>query len=203
MASRILPVASPGRELLGAAVIGGAVVYLSLGWIAAFPVILVVLVLCVWFWDPAREIPSAPLGVVSPVDGEILFVEKQGDPFLERESIHIALRPSRLGSYSFRCPVEGKVHELPGIENYPGRCAGVLIRTDEDNQVALVMRGYRFSPRPYVQPFGERAGQGQIWGNTRLISKVDLYLEADARVLAEPGQRVLSGTDLLAHLTHD
>ena len=42
----------------------------------------------IWLYrDPNRQIPSSPLGIVSPVDGRVDSVQELYDTYLDRESI--------------------------------------------------------------------------------------------------------------------
>ncbi len=157
------------------------------------------LVLAMIFHDPEREIPSAPLGIVSPVDGRIESVERGYDEVLKREAVIITIRVSPLGSYAVRSPTEGVVCAPPA--RWKGRPTS-WIRTDEGDCVLLACTAGALGGTPPMRyAYGSRVGQGQRCSQRRLARRFELVLPADVRVEVEPGQRVRSGSDLLASLT--
>lgn len=167
------------------------------------------------FRDPERAIPAAPLAVLSPADGYVLGVDKTVDPYLKRDSICIRIQMSVLGVYTTRSPVEGKVAqrwytahggvgEADGGPGSPGEPRyGIWLRTDEHDDLVLSMVGgprWR-RPRCYVQ-YGERIGHGQRCGYICFGSRVDVFIAAGSRVAVRTGDRVRSGTSILATLIH-
>lgn len=173
-------------------------------WLAV--ALLAMAVLCGFLYrNPERDVPAAPLGIVSPADGTVEFATSCRDPFLDREATCINLQMSVLDAYPIRSPVEGKVvqrwHRAPGADregddaelNY-----AVWIQTDEGDDVVVVMVRHSSwrAPRCYVHS-GERVGQGQRCGMIRFGSQVQLFLPPATRVEAQAGQRVRAGTDLV------
>jgi phosphatidylserine decarboxylase len=143
------------------------------------------------FRDPVRTVPSVALGVVSPVDGEIIAVDKVASGELQSEAHRIVIRVDRLGSYTARSPVEGKIMD-------PGTNA-LWVQTDEGDDVVLQFRDYRFglAPRSFAR-FGERLGQGQRCVYLRLARVAEVQLPITGKVLVEQGQVVIAGTDVIA-----
>ena len=66
------------------------------------------LLLYLLFRDPHREIPAAPLGVVSPVDGKVIAVESVEQGVLHGPAHRIRIQINSLGAYTARAPVEGR-----------------------------------------------------------------------------------------------
>ena len=158
------------------------------------------------FRDPRREVAAAPLGIVSPVDGKIVESSTTDEGVLTGEVRRIVIDVNGFGTYTARCPVEGKVMDLH-CELDSGEFAreegGLWIRTDEGDDVVLRFRGNRFglAPRAIVG-YGSRVGQGQRCAWLRWTRYADVELPAASRVVVTEGQRVMAGSDVLAHLPH-
>lgn len=155
------------------------------------------------FRDPHRAVPPAPLGVVSPVDGEVVAVEPADGP---AGTHRIVVRIDALGTYTARSPVEGRIYNLrsapPDVAGrYPANA--LWLQTDEGDDVALAFSGYRFGipPRSFAR-YGERLGQGARCANLRLTRSAEVYLPSRSRVLATAGERVVAGSQLIAQLPH-
>lgn len=188
---------------------GAALLMLALagGWVAS-PFAALALVSGYLYRNPDREVPAAPLGVVSPADGTVEYAGPLHDPFLDREATCITLRMGVLDAYAIRSPVEGKVmqrwHRAPGADrdgddgefNY-----AVWIQTDEGDDVVLVMTRHSSwrVPRCHVHS-GERVGQGQRCGMIRFGSQVQTFLPAGTRVATQAGDHVRAGSDLIGTL---
>jgi phosphatidylserine decarboxylase len=196
-----LRVARPGNLLLGVLLLLAVVTHLGRGLDAA-ALLYVLAALCfLWFRDPERHVPSAPLGVVSPVDGRVESIELAHDPFLDREALCLRLKVRWLGAYSLRAPIEGRIVELHGLPPGAGAGYALNLKTDEGNELELVMTARRLRRRGPVIMIGRRLGQGQHWGSARPLRRVALLLEPSVRLKVEPGDRVMAGTDVLALLS--
>lgn len=162
----------------------------------------VVVTALVLFRDPYREVPALPRAVVSPVDGRVteVSIREHAD---ESQRV-IRIRVARLGAWSFRSPVEGKVMGLPELQDRDGRA--LWLRTDEGDDVTTALIGPRWpawlGPRARVA-VGERLAQGQRFGTRRLAVEARLTLPLRSAARVEAGQRVRAGSDSLAELVHD
>jgi phosphatidylserine decarboxylase len=191
--------------LIITAVAAAAVVrYANPAW-AVFPLALFVVLVFV-FRDPKRPIPSSPRGVVSPVDGLVVEVTRVEGGVLQGSAHRILLRISALGTYTARCPVEGKIMDLRALNGDKAadyRTNALWVQTDEGVDVVLQFSGYRLglAPRSFVR-FGERLGQGQRCAYLRLTRFAEVLLPTDSKVKVEAGQTVVGGSDLLAKVTH-
>lgn len=158
--------------------------------------IVLALALMVVFHEPDREIPPRALGIVAPVDGWIESVTSLKDIADFSPATRIRMQVYRLGGYAIRAPVEGEV-TAPKAE-LDGRPTA-LIKTDEGDHVMLVCRsGSLLGARPVRIPFGQRIGQGRRCGARRLASKLDILISGEVRVEVPIGQRVRSGSDVIA-----
>ena len=186
-----------------AAVIAGYHFYGTAG-LAAGGVLLLLVVLI--FRDPYREVPSLPLGVVSPVDGRVTRIEVEANGVLGTAALRIGLRINNFGAYTVRSPVEGKLLSLgehAAVRSRIPAVHGLWVQTDEQDDVVLLFSGPPVVGRPaaFVR-YGERIGQGQRCAFLRLARCAELYLPTASRVEVKVGDRVLSGTSLLATLIH-
>lgn len=169
-------------------------------WWAVLPAILLVFMYLL-FRDPLRTGPSVALGVISPADGEVVSVEQTNRCVVQGEAHLVRIRVDALGTYTARSPVEGKVMNLHSrAEGIGPECPAnaLWVQTDEGDSVVLQFSGYRFgiAPRSFIR-FGERIGQGHRCAYMRLTKFADVYMPINGKVVVEPGQRVVAGTDLI------
>ncbi len=131
------------------------------------------------------------------------MIETVQDPYLKRQSIHVAIRMSPCGVFTTRSPIEGKVLEPPHLPDNVETPHGVWLKTDEDDDVVMVMNRGRLNtgPRCYIR-FGERVGQGKRCGFIPLGSQIDLYLPEESRLAVVVDDTVLAGSDVIAKLVH-
>jgi phosphatidylserine decarboxylase len=158
------------------------------------------------FRDPHRAVPAAPLGVVSPVDGEVTRVERVEGGVLQGRAHRIVIRIDSLGTYTARSPVEGKITDFSTaskerVRDY--RTNALWLKTDEGDDVVLQFTGFRFGipPRSFAR-YGERLGQGSRCAYLRLTRYAEVHLPVASKVLVEPGQTLRAGTDLIGRLPH-
>lgn len=178
--------------------------YLNFFWLSGAVFLLVILFLI--FRDPRRRIPAVPLGVVSPVDGRVVEVGIVDKGVLQGEARCVVVRINSLGTYTARCPVEGKIMDLytassNGASVY--QTNALWVQTDEGDDVVLQFSGYRFglAPKSFLR-FGERLGQGSRCAYLRLTRYAEVHMPIDSTILVQPGQRVVAGHDLLGRLPH-
>ncbi len=171
----------------------------------ALPAILLVYLFAV-FRDPRRNIPAVPLGVVSPVDGVVVEVGLTDKSVLGGEAHRIVIKVNSFGTYTARCPVEGKIMDFRGDSDKDSVrqfSSGLWVQTDEGDDVVLQFRGHRFGLAPLAfLRFGERVGQGQRCAYLRLTQSAEVQFPILGRAMVETGQRVIAGCDVLGKLPH-
>ena len=203
--------ADDGMRWILSALLVCAVLWVQLGIFAAVPALLLALALTRYYYDPDRELPSHPLGVMSPVDGTVLAIELIQDPFLARTVQRIRVRSDLLGVYHARSPIEGKMTEYWPIlpEDKPPysqatTSAAMWITTDEGDNVIVVLQAKFAWQRTYCAiQAGERLGQARRCGRFPAGCIVDLLLDEKSFIQSVPGQRVTAGLDTLATFNHD
>jgi phosphatidylserine decarboxylase len=177
------------------------------GVLLVLPALGLLLLLVLLFRDPQRDTPARPLGIVSPVDGKVLSVAPTDKGALNREAIRIVVKIDHFGAYTARSPTEGRILNLRDNLRAGSRLLGIgglWLRTDEGDDVVVLMRGHsRFvRPRSFVG-YGERLGQGHRFAFIRLARLAEIYLPLASRPLVKAGDRVQAGSDQLAELVHD
>jgi len=189
--------------LIGAVVIWGVILRTwGPGW--SIPVLVLTVWLFFLFRDPGRAVPPLPLGVVSPVDGEITEIVRYRNGILPGQWTRISIRTNHLGAYTVRSPIEGSICDVrkQARDVDPARLtSGLWVRSEEQDDVVLLFPGRnpRFGPRAFVR-YGERVGQGQRFAYLRLAPKAEVYLPATAEIRISTGDRVLAGSSILAEL---
>jgi phosphatidylserine decarboxylase len=158
------------------------------------------------FRDPRRSLPSAPLGVVSPVDGKVVTVDQAETGVLQGKAHRIRIEIDSFGTYTARSPVEGKIMDLRSVASDQAvdyETNALWLQTDEDDDIVLQFMDYRLglAPRAIVR-FGERVGQGKRCAFLRLTRYAEVHLPISSTILVEPGQIVVAGSDLIAKLLH-
>lgn len=174
-------------------------------WYALLPTGLFVLMFLL-FRDPARDVPSVALGLVSPVDGEVVQVETTDQCVVQGEAYRVRIRIDSLGAYTARSPMEGQVMNLhSSTEGVGPDCPAnaLWVRNDEGDSIVLQFHGYRLglAPRSFVK-IGERVGQGHRCAYLRLAQFADVYMPFAGKVLVKEGQRVKAGSDLIGSVPH-
>jgi len=177
----------------------------------ALPAMILTLVIMRFYYDPGRDLPSFPLGIMSPVDGTVVDADILHDPFLDRTAQCIRIQSDLFGVYHGRSPTEGKMMEYwPALsedkqEYTKEDTRGVLwIRTDEGDDIIVVVRGKSGwgQVRCKIQA-GERAGQARRCGRFPARSVIDILVDDKTFIEATPGQRVKAGVDRIASFNHE
>jgi len=174
-------------------------------WLALLPLVLFVF-LFLLFRDPRRYVPPAALGIVSPVDGEVVAVETTDQCVVQGEAHCVRIRIDALGTYTARSPIEGRVMDLHSrVEGVGPDCPtnALWLETDEGDSVVLQFHEYRFGlpPKSFIR-LGERVGQGQRCAYVRLARFAEVYLPLDGKVDVVVGQKLIAGSDLIGAVPH-
>ena len=197
------------REGIPFLILAAVAIYLSYRFLdVVFTVLAAVLFLVLFliFRDPRREVPAAPLGVISPVDGRVIEVDLVDKGVLQGEAHRIRIKIDTFGTYTARAPVEGKIMDLQTVaadKVVDYQTNALWIQTDEGDDVVLQFYGYRFglAPRSFVR-FGERVGQGQRCAYLRLTRIAEIHLPIASKVLVKPDQVVVAGSNVIAKVPH-
>ncbi len=179
------------------------------GFLVAMPFWLLVAFLIFFFRDPKRKVPSAPLGVISPVDGVVEVIGKRNDVYLDRPAIRIVVRMRLFGCRLVRSPIEGRIASLwtqsaikkIGSGHYKPRYA-LQIQTDEKDDVMMInCSTIKYGLKLFFQA-GDRVGQGRRCGFNLFPARIVLYLPENSKIHVNVGSKVVAGTDIIATLIH-
>jgi|ERR1700722_19725287 len=184
-----------------------------IGWLtqpawAVIPLLLAFFFL--WFFrDPERVIPDKPGAVVSPGDGKVTDVSAvtSGGDRLTRISIFLSV----FNVHVNRSPVAGTIRD---IRYQRGQYLNAMNQTsaelNEQNIVTVEAEGQKvvfkqiaglLARRIVFYPkLGDRLERGQRVGLIKFGSRVDVLLDASARVSVKVGDRVKGGASVLAYL---
>ena len=158
------------------------------------------------FRDPVRAIPPQPLAVLSPVYGEVTLVEEADEVRLNTRATRIQIHTRIQDVYSLRSPIEGKIMQnwcSRPCANEPRRHFDFHIKSDEGDNVVTAIRLRDIIPAFHVYLHnGERVGHGQRCGYIFFGGIVDIFLPLECKVQVEVGQKVESGSTILAQLIH-
>lgn len=199
-------IARQGWPLIAALLVLAVAAKIFLGWTSAAVVLVFVLAVAFIFRDPGREIPPAPLAIVSPASGTVTDIETVTDPWLERQARKCSINMSLLDVHSLRSPTEGKVMDQWSSEpQEPGirRRYTYHIRTDEGDDVvlSLAMGALAVMVR-LTMTCGDRVGQGQPCGFLFFAGVIELYVPESTRLAVQKGDRIDSGTGIIGKLIH-
>jgi phosphatidylserine decarboxylase len=165
-----------------------------------------------WFFrDPERAIPQEPGAVVSPGDGKVTDVSPVtvGNEKLTRLSIFLSV----FNVHVNRSPIAGVIRDVRYQRgqylNAMNKSSAelneqniVTVQGDGDGQTVifkqiagLLARRIVFNPK-----VGDRLERGQRVGLIKFGSRVDVLLDASAKVNVKVGDRVKGGASVLAYL---
>jgi len=189
----------------------------------SIPFWLLTLILFYVFRETERIIPPSPLAIVSPVDGVVTKVEKGTDLYLQRNSVTVVVCVNALGEFGIRGPIEGKIQtqwliqqgekipldDTQRKQTYASEkpldhsTYSLWIETDEQDDLVISMPLRRWPKPAWYAHVGERVGQGQRCGYITFGGTIELMLPENARLKVKEGDKVRSGSDILALFVHD
>ena len=208
MRSRHYPIIARQGLWLVLPLIGGALYLLSFcNGLLSLPVWLAAALTAFLFRDPPRQVPAKPLGLVAPVDGCVVSVQEEHEPWLEREACCLRLNGDVTGSYTVRSPMEGKLlkqwYAVPNGDTGSRFVLASWIQSDEGDDIVLVVRPRLawLRLRSDVAP-GERTGQGMRFCFSPFGAQVEVWMPVNTRTEVKPGESVQSGNDIIGTLNH-
>ena len=160
-----------------------------------------------FFRDPNRTIPADPGAVVSPADGHV--VEIVDEPFDSVPGKRITIFLAVWDVHVQRAPVAGSIAK---VEYRPGKfLAAFRSRASEENEQNVINMDTAKGRLVFKQIAGaiarrvicwkqpgEKVALGERVGLIRFGSRVDLWLPAEAQIVAQRGQKVKGGESILA-----
>lgn len=184
-----------------------------IGWLT-YPVLAIIPLLLasffLWFFrDPERAIPAEPGAVVSPGDGKVTDVAPVSVG--NQKQLRISIFLSVFNVHVNRSPIAGVVRDVryqrgKFLDARSPDCAELneqnAVTVEGDGQrvvfkqiAGLLARRIVFNPK-----LGDRLERGQRVGLIKFGSRVDVLLDASARVSVKVGDHVKGGATVLAYL---
>jgi phosphatidylserine decarboxylase len=205
-----------GIDRAGAPFVGGALAlaalaaWLGSGWWWAIPFVLLAAFLGFFFRDPDRVVGSDMLAVLSPADGRVM-VAGPGQPSVAPEGdwqqISIFLSP--MDVHINRVPYGGtltRVTYQPGrfLPAYRSESGAQNERTElwveRDGRTVVFRQVVGVLARRVVCRVreGETVKTGERFGLMKFGSRMDVFVDRDARLLVKAGEAVRAGETRLA-----
>ncbi|MGA2856759.1 MAG: phosphatidylserine decarboxylase family protein [Candidatus Sulfotelmatobacter sp.] len=184
-----------------------------LGWLASSLWAIIPLLLAfffLWFFrDPERVIPQEEGAVVSPGDGKVTDVSISGGSGERVTRISIFLNVFDV--HVNRSPIAGVVRDVHYRRGkFLNAMSSRSAEQNEQNSVMMVGEGQKvvfkqiaglLARRIVFYPkVGDRLERGQRVGLIKFGSRVDVLLDASARVSVKVGDRVKGGASVLAYV---
>jgi phosphatidylserine decarboxylase len=161
-----------------------------------------------WFFrDPERAIPQGAGAIVSPADGKVTDVSSITVNGTRQTRISIFL--SVFDVHVNRSPASGvirDVHYQAGrfLNAMGARCGEVneqnIVTVEGDGQTVLFKQiaGLLARRIVFTKKTGDRVQRGERVGMIKFGSRVDVILNASAKLQVRPGDRVKGGSSILA-----
>jgi len=160
-----------------------------------------------FFRDPERTIPTEPGVVLSPADGHV--VEIVDEPFEGNPGKRISIFLAIWDVHIQRAPVAGRIER---VVYKPGRFYAAMRKAasaeNEQNVIYMQTPGGRLVFKQIAGAIarrvlcwkneGEQVGLGERVGMIRFGSRVDVWLQPEAQVVTQRGQKVKGGESILA-----
>ncbi|MBN2033684.1 MAG: phosphatidylserine decarboxylase family protein [Deltaproteobacteria bacterium] len=168
-----------------------------------------------FFRDPARTPEVHEMGLLTPADGKIVEVTPSEYPSESKgeRAFKVSVFMSILDVHVNRMPAGGRVSE---VKYHPGKFLvaslnkaseqnernAVTLDTHDGRRVVIVQVAGMIARRIacWVNQ-GDEVEAGQRFGLIRFGSRLDVYLPADSRITAEPGQKVRAGETVIGYLS--
>jgi phosphatidylserine decarboxylase len=183
-----------------------------MGWLAgpvwAVPAFLLALFFLWFFRDPERTIPDSPGAVVSPADGKVTNISSVLTEGVPQTRISIFL--SVFDVHVNRSPVAGVIR---AVRYQKGQYLNAMnpasaelneqnvVTVEGDGQTVVFKQIAGLLARRIVfnKKVGDRVELGERVGLIKFGSRVDVLLDASARMDIKVGDRVKGGASVLAH----
>lgn len=215
MSNRIYPHPIIARE--GWLILAGALIAVIVSWMLDLGIItflfFVFLVFAFQFFrDPAREAPEDPRAVVSPVDGRVCKVEKCTNPETGEDAVKVSIFMNVFNVHSQKSPVAGVVEKVtytPGLfvnadldkASTENERNAVTVRMADGRRITFIQVAGLVARRIICYAtIGQELARGERYGFIRFGSRVDVYLPADAEIVAQIGDKMTGVSSTIARL---
>lgn len=188
-----------------------AVICAIIWWPAAIVFVVLALYVLYFFRIPGRHVPSIPGCFVSPAEGKVVsVVEVPAEQMNGGRARRIAIFLNIFDVHVQRIPQSGVVRDIQRkqgkfINALNEKCSEeneqltVWIESDDGGIYGIRQIAGAIARRIvcHIQP-GDHVERGQIYGLIQFGSRVELFVDPEATVKVQPGQRVKAGATALA-----
>jgi len=209
------PLAREGVPLvLGGCLLTAVCAYTRMPWLALVIGLLTAFT-ALFFRDPDRRSDAPSHAVLTPADGRVIRVRhmsEQESP-LNGPATQISIFMSIFNVHVNRIPTSGVIEAVrhrrgkffsahldrASIQNEQN---ALTLRTADDKEIVFVQVAGLIARRIacWVRQ-GDSVIRGQRFGLIRFGSRLDVYLPAEYRVTARPGQKVKAGISVVGYLS--
>ena len=181
--------------------VAGLCLWNEIPWLAVAFFILAAFVVF-FFRNPERSIPQDAEAIVSPADGKVIRLDRQGDQW------HLSIFLSILDVHINRAPIEGTIVKK---DYQPGkfRFAFDERASVENERVTLTIEGERSLTFSLIAGLvarrirvwkkeGAQVKKGDRIGLIRFGSRVDIAFPPECDIVVNKGDRVWGGSSILA-----
>ncbi len=184
-----------------------------LGWLAgifwSIPALLLAAFFLWFFRDPERTIPSDTGVVVSPGDGKVTAVSPFSDSSGKQLRISIFLNVFNV--HVNRSPIAGVISRVAYKKGeYLNAMNPASAEKNEQNLVAVEGQGHTVEFKQiagllarrivFTKKLGDHVERGERIGLIKFGSRVDVMLDASAKIEVKIGDHVKGGSTILAYL---
>ena len=182
----------------------------QLNYVVAAVSLLVMILVLRFFRVPYRRPFMEDKTIVAPADGKVVVIEEMHqDEYLEGPCRQVSIFMSIHNVHINYFPVKG---EIAYHKYHPGRYllarhpksstlnerSSVGLETPYERILVTQIAGYVARRICNYAKIGTSAIQGKEMGFIKFGSRVDLFLPLNARILVEPGQKVMGGITPIA-----
>jgi phosphatidylserine decarboxylase len=197
-------IAREGWPFVGAA-LAFFVILVTIGYLPLTLAGFLVVIFVTWFFrNPERVIPSDDAAVISPADGRIIKIAKEGN--ISKISIFMSV----FNVHVNRIPLSGTVKSVDynkgrflvaskdkaSLENEQN---AVTVVDEKGREIKFVQIAGLVARRIvcYIKE-GDKVCRGERFGMIRFGSRLDVYLPDGMEILAKVGEKVKAGESILA-----
>ena len=196
--------------------IGITVIFAFLGWTTLTVITSVITVFVIYFFrDPERHHPKEKNAVLTPADGRILEVKHVDEKInpLGQPSIKVSIFMNVFNVHVNRIPIEGTIKK---IAYHPGKFLSADLdkasEQNENNRITLETVDAREILVIQIAGLvarriacwvdkGDTVKTGQRFGLIRFGSRLEVFLPADSKIIAQVQQKVKAGETVIGYLT--
>ncbi|MGK9369517.1 phosphatidylserine decarboxylase family protein [Melioribacter sp. Ez-97] len=193
-------------------------IFVNNGWIKYGLIIIGLLFLIFnlnFFRDPERIPPDRNDVVVSPADGEVLFVKEVYEKrFIDDEAIQVSVFMSPLNVHVNRIPIDGKVEYLNYVEgdylmafydksDLRNERSEIGIRSRYGKVLFTQVAGFIARRIVYELKEGDTVKMGDRFGMIKFGSRSDIIAPKKWTPAVKPGDKVKAGESILFEYKND